>query len=262
MSAIIVLGIVGMYVAAGASFLLGIRRAIGGLSIGDLLLIVAGGLSLVLVLIPPLHAVLFKIRWGRVWAMARLSQKEAIRNRVFLVFMAFALIFLFADWFVGGKPADQVRNYVRVLYWSISPIFLLTAALLGAFSIPNDIKNMSIHTIVTKPIEKFEVVLGRFLGYAVVLTLSLIVVSGLSLIYVARGVSEDAHAPSASPRAGVRRRRLLPHEGKRRTRMGIPKVHRRSRGQAGQALFNMHVAIRRSRRSFAGQRKRAPRMLV
>jgi hypothetical protein len=198
MSAMVVLGIVGMYVAAGAAFVL-LNRS----NLGNWLLVAAGGLSLLLVLIPPMHAVLFKIRWGRVWAMARLSQKEAIRNRVFLVFMAFALIFLFADWFVGGKPADQVRNYVRVLYWSISPIFLLTAALLGAFSIPNDIKNLSIHTIVTKPIEKFEVVLGRFLGYAVVLTVSLVVVSGLSLIYVARGVTEEARRESLKARVPV-----------------------------------------------------------
>ena len=44
-------------------------------------------------------------------------------------------------------------------------LLLFPAALLAAFSIPNDIKNQNIYTIVTKPVERFEIVLGRFLGY-------------------------------------------------------------------------------------------------
>ena len=49
-------------------------------------------------------------------------------------------------------------------------LFLMVATLQGAFGIPTDVKNQSIHTIVTKPVEKFEIVLGRFLGYAILIT--------------------------------------------------------------------------------------------
>ena len=74
----------------------------------------------------------------------------------------------------------------------MAPLFLLTAGLLGSFSIPNDVKNNSIHTIVTKPVEKFEIVLGRFLGYAALLSIGLFVLASVSLIYVLRGVNEEA----------------------------------------------------------------------
>ena len=41
----------------------------------------------------------------------------------------------------------------------------LPALLLASFGIPNDIKNLNIYTVVSKPVERFEIVLGRFVGY-------------------------------------------------------------------------------------------------
>lgn len=172
-------------------------------SLGDYLLAAAGGCALAAVVLPILVAFVTRIRWQRIWALARVSLKEALRKRVVLVFAVMALIFLFADWFVSYKAENQIRNYVRVVYWSILPLFLLTAGLLGAFSIPTDVKNLSIHTIVTKPVEKFEIVLGRFLGYAILLTVGLAVISGLSLIYVLRGVNPDAAYESQKARVPI-----------------------------------------------------------
>lgn len=172
-------------------------------TVGDYLLTAAGGFAILAVVIPIIISFVTRIRWQRIWAMARVSLKEALRKRVVLVFAAMALIFLFADWFVSYKAENQIRNYVRVVYWSILPLFLLTAGLLGAFSIPTDVKNQSIHTIVTKPVEKFEIVLGRFLGYALLLTVGLAIISGLSLIYVLRGVNPDAAYESQKARVPI-----------------------------------------------------------
>jgi hypothetical protein len=175
----------------------------GNQSVGDHMLTLAGGFALLAVLIPIVIALFTRLRWRRIWALARVSLKEALRKRVVLVFAAMALIFLFADWFVSYKAENQIRNYVRVVYWSIMPLFLLTAGLLGAFSIPNDVKNQVIHTIVTKPVEKFEIVLGRFLGYSILLTVGLAVIGCLSLIYVLRGVNPDAAFESQKARVPI-----------------------------------------------------------
>jgi hypothetical protein len=111
-----------------------------------------------------------------------------------------ALVFLFADWFVSYKAENQLRSYVQVIYWSMTPLFLITAGLLGSFSIPTDVLNNSIHTIVTKPVEKFEIVLGRFLGYGGLLTIGLFTIASLSLIYLVRGVNEEAARESYKAR--------------------------------------------------------------
>lgn len=175
--------------------------AFGGLLGGMLFL---GGLFAILAVTAPLLSDLVtRIRFGRVLAIARLSVKEAVRSRVVWVFASMAIIFLFADWFVPYKPEDQVRNYVRVIYWSLAPLFLLTASLLGAFSIPADVKSQSIHTIVTKPVERFEIVLGRFFGYATLLTVGLALLTAISLLYVVRGVTPQAAKESYTARVPV-----------------------------------------------------------
>ncbi len=172
----------------------------GDISIGDWMLFVAGGLALAVVIAPVLIAAATRLRWGRIWAVSRLSLKEAVRSKVVLIFGLMTLVFLFADWFVPYKPENQLRNYVRVLYWSMTPLFLMTASLLGAFGIPSDVKSQSIHTIVTKPVEKFEVVLGRFLGYAILVTLGLAVVTAVSLLYLVRGLTPEARQESYTAR--------------------------------------------------------------
>ena len=108
-----------------------------------------------------MHAVCTRLSARRIWALARVALKEAIRSRVVLIFSLMAVIFLFADWFVPYKAEHQLRNYVRAIYWSMPPLFLLTAGLLGAFSIPNDLRSQAMFTIVTKPVERMEIVLAR-----------------------------------------------------------------------------------------------------
>lgn len=171
--------------------------------IGDWILAVSGALAMFVALTPIAFDMLTRFSWRRIWAIARLSWKESIRGRVIWVFAVMVLVFLFAGWFVKFKPEDQVRIYVLVVYWSMAPLFLITAGLLGAFSIPNDVRNNSIHTIVTKPVERFEVVAGRFLGYAALLTVGLLILSALSLIYVVRGITDEAKKESFTARVPI-----------------------------------------------------------
>src|SRR5262249_7798457 len=133
-----------------------------------------------------------QLRWRRIWALAKLSFKEALRRRVLWAFSLLLVVFLFASWFLPYKPEDQVRNYVRAVYWTMTPLLLVTAGLLAAFSIPADLRNQTMHTIVTKPVERFEIILGRFIGYTLLMTMVLAVMNLLSLVYVARGVDQEA----------------------------------------------------------------------
>ncbi len=201
-------GLLGMMFAAA---LLGVRRAQvqlpgmipGGFTFGDLLFAAAGGLALAIVLFPVLRAIFVDMRIGRIWAVARLCIKKTMRDGTIAVFGVIAIIFLFAPWFIPYKAEDQVRNYVWVLYWSMTVLFVLAAAILGSFSLPTDIKNQTIHTVVTKPITKFEIVLGQFLGYGLLLTVSLFLMGTLSLGYIYRGVTDEAKRESFLARVPV-----------------------------------------------------------
>lgn len=160
------------------------------------------GLAIAAVAVPVLRNG-WDLRWRRIWALARLSIKEAIRSRVLWAFSGVLLIFLFASWFLPYKPEDQVRNYVGVVFFTMTVLLLLTAALLSAFSIPADVRRQTIHTIVTKPVERYEIVLGRFLGYTILMTGVLIVMTGFSLIYVTRGIEPEAREESLKARVPI-----------------------------------------------------------
>src|SRR5229473_2793579 len=146
---------------------------------------------------------LTRLRFRRIWSLAKLSFKEAIRRRVLWAFSALLLVFLFASWYLPHKPEDQVRGYVGVVSFVITWLLVITASLLASFSIPTDMKNQTIHTVVTKPVERFEIVLGRFLGFTALMTLVLVVMTVLSLVYVARGVVPEAQEESFKARIPV-----------------------------------------------------------
>jgi ABC-type transport system involved in multi-copper enzyme maturation permease subunit len=159
-----------------------------------------GGVSAIAAAALPLLSDLARMRWRRIWALARLSFKEAVRRRVLWAFSALILVFLFASWFIPYKPENQVRNYVVVVYWAMTPLLLVTAGLLTAFSIPADVRSQTIHTIVTKPVERFEIVLGRFLGFMMLMTLVLLAMTGVSLLYLFREIDPDARFESMKAR--------------------------------------------------------------
>ena len=113
---------------------------------------------------------------GPIWAIAKLSFKEAIRSQLLWVFLVIFLpVLVPAQWFREIKPSDELRVTIGRMDLSLTLLTLIPSLILASFyGIPNDIKNLNIYTIVSKPIEKFEIVLGRFVGYLSLMTLVLI----------------------------------------------------------------------------------------
>jgi hypothetical protein len=169
----------------------------------NILWAVAGASAIFAVLVP-IFSDLTRLSLRRVWAIARLSFKEAVRRKVLWVLLALLLVVLFGSWFIPHKPEDQVRNYVEVVFWAIAIVILLLAALIASFGIPDDVRSQTIHTVITKPVQRFEIFLGRFLGYAVLLTAALVVVTGFALLYVLRNIDPEAQEESLKARERFR----------------------------------------------------------
>jgi hypothetical protein len=126
----------------------------------------------------------------RVFAIARLAIKEALRRKVILVtFGIFAASLLFGGWFMnsGSDHPDQI--YVNFVLWGTQMLVLLMAMLISAFSLPDDIKNKTIFTVVTKPVRPTEIVLGRIVGFGLLGTALLTLMGVISFFFVWRGLS-------------------------------------------------------------------------
>lgn len=166
------------------------------LTVGGLCALVAAGL--------PFIVDLTRMRARRVWGLAVLSIKEGLHQRAFWILIPLGLVFLFAGWFVPHKPEAQLRLYIQIVYWVMAPLLLVMGAVLASFSIPNDIRGHTIATIVTKPVERFEIILGRFLGYVALMSglLAVMTVCSLVLVYL-QGIPKESAAESLRARVPV-----------------------------------------------------------
>ncbi len=135
---------------------------------------------------------LFSLSPRRLGALTMLTFKEAIRRKALLVFVVFAVLFMFAGWFLTGGTEQQkdfqAKVYIsfalRTITWLLLPVMLL----LACWAIPEDIKQRSLHTVVTKPARRMEIVLGRMLGFSLIGTLILMVMGFFGYIWVVRQV--------------------------------------------------------------------------
>lgn len=142
----------------------------------------------------------------RIFALARLAVQESIRRRVLAGFIVFVVILLFAGWFLNPGKTDPAQLYLSFVLSSTSYLILFMALVLSAFSLPNDIQNKTIYTIVTKPVRPTEVVLGRALGFSAVGTGLLLLMGVASYAFVVRTLdhtheltADDLQARPAGP---------------------------------------------------------------
>ncbi len=124
----------------------------------------------------------------RVFALARLAFKEAIRRKVLFVVGLFLVGLLLAGWYLNPESDDPARLYISFVLTATNYLILVLALFISTFSLPADIKNKTIYTIVTKPVRATEIVLGRMLGFVAVGTMILIPMGLASYLFVTRGL--------------------------------------------------------------------------
>lgn len=130
----------------------------------------------------------------RVGAITSLTLKEAIRRKALLVFVVFAVLFMFGGWFLSNTNSReelQLSVYVSFVLTAIGWLIFPVALILSCWGLPEDIRLRSLHTVVTKPVRRSEIVLGRILGFAGVGTLVVGIMSVLGYIWIIRQVPEN-----------------------------------------------------------------------
>jgi ABC-type transport system involved in multi-copper enzyme maturation permease subunit len=198
---------VGSAIAAAASYFAALflyAATVGSVdSLVSLCLTIGGFCSILAVTFPFVFEV-SRFRLSRIGALAMLTFREAIRRQILWAYALLIVVLMFADWFMQHKPENQLATYVTTVYLTMLLLLLISHAVLASFSIPTDIQNQTIHTIVTKPVERFEIVLGRFLGYTLLMTVALLGMTTLGVLYVyAYGIHPDAREESLHARVPV-----------------------------------------------------------
>jgi hypothetical protein len=103
----------------------------------------------------------------RILALTNLTLKEAIRRKALLVFAVFAVLLMFAGWFLtnSNERAElQVGIHIAFILQTISWLLLPVVFFLSCWALPEDIRIRSLHTVVTKPPDASKLSSAGFLA--------------------------------------------------------------------------------------------------
>jgi len=108
---------------------------------------------------------------GRIWAIALNTFREAARIRVLYGIVVLVVGANLAALVLGEMSINEQARVARdVGLASISLFGSLTAILLGVFLLYSEVQRRTIHAIVSKPIERWEFVVGKYVGMVLVLS--------------------------------------------------------------------------------------------
>jgi ABC-type transport system involved in multi-copper enzyme maturation permease subunit len=128
--------------------------------------------------------------------VARLTFREAVRRRIVLAALllgaAFLVLFSLGFHFIrpeiereaAGGPANAIgtAEFYNFLFmagmYAVSFLSIAMAALISADTLAGEIGSGTIQSVVSKPVRRAEVVLGKWLGFAGLLALYLLLMAG------------------------------------------------------------------------------------
>ncbi|MCC5874781.1 MAG: ABC transporter permease [Candidatus Sumerlaeia bacterium] len=112
---------------------------------------------------------------NKILSIAINTFKEAVRNRVLYVLLFFSVLIMFGAWVASTLSIDDESKIVRDLgIGAINVISLLIAVFVGIGLVYNDLDKKTIYTIVSKPITRWQFLLGKYLGLMLTIAVNVI----------------------------------------------------------------------------------------
>ena len=123
---------------------------------------------------------------GVVWAIAKATYRESIRQRVlFVVFILGLMLIAVSVAFSYLSTGEEFRFVVDFGLVGITMVGLGLAVILGGFMIPTEIERRVVFTILSKPVSRMQYLVGKFLGAAsVIFVLDVLMGVAFCLAYV------------------------------------------------------------------------------
>jgi Cu-processing system permease protein len=139
------------------------------------------------------------------WVIARLTFLEAARRKILLAALVLGLVFLvvygLGFYYIQGEfernpngpsmlARKEILNFLMLAgLYVVNFLTVMMAVLTSVDTISGEIASGTIHTLVTKPVRRWEVVLGKWLGFVGMLTLYLLLMAGgvMALVYAVSG---------------------------------------------------------------------------
>jgi len=143
----------------------------------------------------------------RIWAISSVCFSESIRRRVLWITpLAILGVMVVSQLQRPIDEQDAIRQTTKFCLFTTGLVVVIVAILLACTSLPKEIENRVIFTIVTKPTTRLEIVLGKTLGFARVAAAILLIMGLFSSVYLTfrgwslqRGINERLEIGAVDP---------------------------------------------------------------
>lgn len=131
-------------------------------------------------------------------AIALNTFREAIRDRILYLLLAFALILIAVSRLVALLTVGSEVKIVKDLGLAAISVFgVLTAVFVGVSLVFKEIERRTVYTLLASPVRRWQFVVGKFCGLVAVLAMNLTLMSlALGGLLLLRGESPWALAPA------------------------------------------------------------------
>jgi ABC-type transport system involved in multi-copper enzyme maturation permease subunit len=133
--------------------------------------------------------------------------RESVRDKVLYNLVLFAVLLIGASYFIGQLTAGQDVKIIKDLGLAATSVFgLFIAVFIGIGLVSKEVEKRSVYSLLAKPIERYQLLLGKYLGLVLTLAVNLSVMAGALYAVLAGmvwvGGSETARAlerPAVDP---------------------------------------------------------------
>lgn len=126
------------------------------------------------------------------WTIAVYTWREGMRKKTLVGFLILSLLVIFGSSFlaafldpsmVGDVESDMNLKLIKDICVTAIAIFgVLITIFTSASVVPNEVENRVIYTVLSKPVRRFQYLLGKFIGVQLIVLINLALMTGLFFI--------------------------------------------------------------------------------
>jgi hypothetical protein len=126
------------------------------------------------------------------WTIAVYTWREGMRKKTLIGFLILSILVIFGSSFmtafmtqttVGDAQTDIEAKLIKdICVTAISIFGVLITIFISASVVPNEVENKVVYTVLSKPVRRFEYLIGKFLGVQLIVIMNLVLMGALFFI--------------------------------------------------------------------------------
>ncbi len=128
------------------------------------------------------------------WAIATYTLREGLRKKTLIGFLLLSILVIFGSGFltaflnagsVGDAKVDIANKLTKdICVTTISIFGMLITIFVSASVVPGEVENRVVYTVLSKPLRRFQYLLGKFIGAQLIILLNLLMMGALFFVTI------------------------------------------------------------------------------